>query len=248
MLPIICFLLLFSAHLVGADSAREKIRIYTIYTDSHEILYKEWFYPSLKNLHDDLELVALKVPQECVSGVYHQKGFQSAMMQKVVMIIRAIKETMGSWFIYSDVDIQFFEPIKEDLWQRLFDVDIAFQVDRPEGGVCAGFFACKSNERTLKLWSDVLALMHAHKNNEHMEDQVVLNIVLPGLGNAITWRVLPAELYLSGGNLTGKPWEPGKSLFVPRTVKIHHANWTKTMKNKIAQLKYVKSMVSSRKR
>jgi hypothetical protein len=53
------------------------------------------------------------------------------------------------------------------------------------------------------------------------------------------------ETFLSGGTLTGKLWNPGDELEIPKGILLHHANWTVGLKNKILQLKYVREAVKS---
>jgi len=61
----------------------------------------------------------------------------------------------------------------------------------------------------------------------------------------VRWNYLPREFF-SGGVLTGVLWEPGMSLKVPEEIILHHANYTIGIQNKIAQLKYVRSLVENR--
>ena len=61
----------------------------------------------------------------------------------------------------------------------------------------------------------------------------------------IKWGYLPIEFF-GGGTLTCKIWEPGKSLPVPQNIIMHHANFTKGVDNKIAQLHYIKDIVKQR--
>src|SRR5437016_12299301 len=82
-----------------------KIGLYTIYTKSHEPLFISWFLPSIPR-EDNFELKVLKVPQECPTACFKKFGWKKTTTRKVEMIISAIQETMGSWFVYSDVAIQ----------------------------------------------------------------------------------------------------------------------------------------------
>jgi hypothetical protein len=245
MITIICLVAFLLCGNMRIDAKPEqRIRLYTMYTDSHEVLLKNWFLPSLKHLKNEFDVRIVKFPQECPSGNFGKEGWNQTVRRKVEMHIQAIKETMGSWFVFSDVDIQFFEPIKDDLFKRLANYDLVVQVDNPRGGLCSGFFACKSNERTLKFWEDVLALM---LQDSTLCDQKALRAIAHRTRDKVRVDRLPA-IYLSGGTLTGTTWRPGRDLPVPKGIKLHHANWTHGIKNKIAQLKYVLKIVSSRKK
>lgn len=61
----------------------------------------------------------------------------------------------------------------------------------------------------------------------------------------IKWGYLPVEFF-GAGTLTGRQWEPGMYLEIPRNIILHHANWTVGLENKIAQLKFVRDVVESR--
>ncbi len=59
----------------------------------------------------------------------------------------------------------------------------------------------------------------------------------------LRWDYLP-DVFMSGGTLTGRPWSPGMPLSVPKGIILHHANWTRGMENKIAQLTLVRRLAS----
>jgi len=94
----------------------KKLKVYTIYSDSHRILFEEYFVPSLKNT--DLELHAYKTKQ-FGSGEFGTHNFAKAVLDKINIIIRAVEENDGDIFIYSDVDIIFFKKISYDLRKRM---------------------------------------------------------------------------------------------------------------------------------
>ena len=241
------------------------MRLYAFYTPSHEILKNEWFLPSLK---DDYELKIEKYDQECPTGNYKKQGWVRAMLRKAEIIVHAIKDNCDGMFIYSDVDIQFFKPTQDLSCQLMKRKDLALQRDSPEGGLCAGFFICRANWKTLKLWEDICRFL---AKSDNRDDQDVLNDFLltsrivprmlnrlvevfdknkqwaihcrPHFSNSygIKWRYLPMEFF-GGGTLTGKQWTPGTSLVIPRNIVLHHANWTVGLENKIAQLQYVRNI------
>jgi len=83
------------------------MKLYAIYSKYNEKLKDEWFLPSL---NDEFELVFKEA--KSFGGEYQTDGFREAVLEKSDLIINAIKENMGGLFVYSDVDIQFFKPIK----------------------------------------------------------------------------------------------------------------------------------------
>lgn len=214
-------------------------KIYIFYSPSHKKLRDKWFLPSLQ---DDYQVIEEFYPQDG-DGNFMNKQWLKMMNHKVDLIIRGILENWGGIFVHSDVDIQFFRPTKELLLQEIKDYDLVIQKDNPQGILCCGFFACRGNEKTLKLWQAVK--MYIKEHNVH--DQKALNALLKGDNPfEIKWKYLP-NIFMSGGTYSGKPWNPGKELFIPHDIVLHHANWTIGVPNKIKQLKYVKNKVQKRK-
>ncbi len=227
--------------LISNSTKTEKMKLYAVYTPSHAVLKDNWFLPSIQ---DDFDLVIEFHEQTCPSASFMSAGWTSTTIKKVELIIRAIEENWGKIFIFSDVDIQFFTPIQNQIEQLMEGKDMVIQKNHPNGMLCSGFFACRSNEKTLQLWQDAHKLMF---NNKKISDQVALNRGLKKDNKYnVTWSHLP-NTFFGGGTLTGHGWRPGKRLPIPKNIVIHHANYTKGIKNKIAQLKYVRNTVNARK-
>ena len=220
--------------------SQEKIKLYALYTPSHEILKNEFFLPSLQ---DDFEVIFEFCEQTCASTHFMDKGWTQTTMRKVDLIIRAIEENWGDIFIFSDVDIQFFAPIKNLILSLMKDNDIIMQRNNPAGVLCTGFFVCRANEKTLTLWKDVKKRMQQKKLQS---DQISFNQCIKSKRSknpyGIKWDYLP-DIFFGGGTLTGRLWFPGQTLRIPKGIVLHHANWTRGIKNKIAQLEYVKRCV-----
>jgi hypothetical protein len=220
-----------------------KIKLYALYTPSHEVLKDKFFLPSIK---DDFEVIIEFCEQTCPSAKFMSEGWTKTTMRKVDLIIRAIKENWGTFFIFSDVDIQFFAPIQDAVIKLMKDKDIVMQKNNPAGVLCTGFFACRGNEKTLRLWTDVKKTMKKKASNS---DQNSFNQCIKKKSKKnpynIVWAYLP-DSFFGAGTRTGREWRPGMSLPIPRDIMIHHANWTKGIKNKIAQLIYVRNEVRKR--
>lgn len=220
----------------------EKIKLYALYTPSHEILKDQFFLPSIK---DDFDIILEFCEQTCPNAQFMSEGWTDTTMRKVDLIIRAIHENWGKIFIFSDVDIQFFVPIQSTILMLMHDKDIIMQKNNPEGVLCTGFFACRGNEKTLQLWTDVKQVMEI---NKLQSDQISFNQCIKRNSKInpynIAWNYLP-DSFFGGGTLTGYTWVPGASLPIPHDIMMHHANWTKGVKNKIAQLMYVKQSVNN---
>lgn len=223
--------------------AHKKMKLYALYTPSHEVLKDTFFLPSIK---DDFDIVLEFCEQTCSSTVFMSNGWTDTTIRKVDLIIRAIEENWGEVFIFSDVDIQFFAPIEDIIVELMHDKDIIMQRNNPEGVLCTGFFACRANEKTLRLWSDVKKVMQ--KNKSH-SDQISFNQCIKKKRKknpyGLAWDYLP-PIFFGAGTLAAYPgylWKPGRKLEIPQGIVIHHANWTRGVKNKIAQLKYVRKQV-----
>ena len=237
-LIVVCFL-------VTQSFSQEKIKLYAVYTPSHEILKDEFFLPSLQ---DEFEIIFEFCEQTCPSAKFMSDGWTETTIRKVDLIIRAIKENWGSIFIFSDVDIQFFCPIQDTILIYMRDKDMVIQKNSPSGVLCSGFFACRGNEKTLQLWTDVKKTM---EKGGSYSDQNSLNHCIKRSSKKnpydIAWGYLP-DTFFGGGTLTGCEWRPGMLLPIPHNIMMHHANWTKGIKNKISQLEYVRDEVLSKKK
>lgn len=176
----------------------DKTKMYIFSSPSHDEMKYNYFLPSIK---DDFEIVEEHHQQECKTGEYHSDGWESIVHQKIDLIIRAIHENWGGWFIHSDVDIQFFSKIEKILETELQGRDIVFQNDcpYPRPVACAGFFACRGNEKTLKLWESVKKVCIESK----IDDQVAVNLLLHDRHeiykiDGLKWRLLPTSFYSPG--------------------------------------------------
>jgi hypothetical protein len=122
------------------------------------------------------------------------------------------------------------------------------QKNSPNGVLCTGFFACRGNEKTLRLWEDVKKMM---ESDSLSSDQISFNRCIRRNGHKnpynVIWAYLPSS-FCGGGTFTGYEWHPGMVLPIPGKIMMHHANWTKGVKNKIAQLIYVRNEVLRRKK
>lgn len=199
------------------------MKIYTYYTESHRNMFENYFKKSVEGL----EIVATFGDQECRTGSYYQEGWKNTTMKKVDVFIKAVEENMNGIFIFSDVDIQFFGPIKQVLIDELEDYDIAIQNDYL-GGLCSGFFICRGNERTLRMFQSM-------KNNHEIynEDQHALNMNL----NHCKVKVLSSRFWTFGAYQ--QQWK-GQNFDIPDNLLMHHSNWTEGIENKIRLLEIVR--------
>ena len=150
------------------------MKLYALYTPSHEALAKEWFLPSLGDHYD------LRVARQAQNGAsddhrYGTQAFNRTTLAKVELIIQAIDDNIDDVFVFSDVDIQFFEPAREALEASIRGRDIAFQQNQLNGEINSGFLVCRGNTRTLRLWECVRDVM---RDRPEWNDQDALNHVM----------------------------------------------------------------------
>ncbi len=217
-----------------------RIKMYSLCTPSHEILRDKYFLPSIK---DDYDIIIKQTSQACKSASYLKPGWNKTMLDKVNVIIDAIKDNWGKIFIFSDLDIQYFQSTEPIIVNLMKNKDMIIQRNGPEGSFCAGFFVCYGNKKTLNLWEAIKQRMLV---NRKLDDQTALNdLLLYSNPFKIAWSLLPVEFY-NGGIFTGKVWRPGTKLKISKDIILHHACYTVGIPNKIAQLDYVKSKVYKR--
>ena len=226
---------LFVGSFAAESNQDRRVGLYIIYTPSHELLLNEWFLPSIK---DNYDIRVTKIEQECLSARFLEDGWKKTTLEKVDMLIQAIRENWGQWFVYADVDIRFYEETEPTLKELIEGRDLAIQKNSPMGDVCTGFFACRANERTLKAWERTRKRMVQH---EEESDQAAFNYVLMNEEepSEIKWVYLP-RTFMTGALSPGiEAGEPECTLLIPEGLVLHHANWTIGIENKIKQLEYV---------
>jgi len=212
------------------------LKIYTFYSDSHEVLLEKYFLPSFEKTNKDIELKIKKINQKCKSGDYMSSGWYEAMINKVDYILESIEETWGGLFVHSDCDVQFFKPIKDDLVSQLGDKDFAAQDDG--GEMCCGFFICKSNDRTKKLFENVKKEM-----NEKFNDQQATNKII---NKYASHKFLDYKYYSIYRKTNKKQWNKEMNINyseIPKEIIAYHANWTVGLKNKIELMNILKKEI-----
>ncbi len=211
--------------------------LYIFYTPSHEELKNSWFLPSIQ---DYFIIHEKQYQQECPRAQWMSTGWTKTTRHKIELVLDAIEEQWGGIFLYADVDIQFFAPVTHLVLQALKNKDIVFQQDDENGTICTGFFACRANEKTRALFQDVYKLMCS---SELRSDQPTVNFCLRNRScqYEIEWAYLP-DIFFSGGRAKTQ----SKTNFdIPENIVMHHANGVVGIKNKIAQLQYVKQKVKA---
>jgi hypothetical protein len=243
------------------------MKLYCYFTPAYGELFSQYFLPSLHS--DEYELVTSNGVFDGPFSNYDSAAWPILTREKVKFIIEAVQANWNQYFVFSDPDVQFFSSTKTELLELSCDIDIAFQVANPQGGVCTGFFISVGNNRTLRLWE------HAHDLiDTERDDQDAVNILLNpetfilsprrrvlgarggSLGRAISrrglnthrvrWRYLPLSRFYLPGAIDGRVWTSAVNLEVPDAILMHHASWVIGQSDKRAQLQCVKYIVAAR--
>lgn len=208
------------------------MRLYTIYSPSHKRLYDDYF---LRTVPDEFDLVTYTTIQHCDSGSFYSQGWDRICYDKIIIFKQACKANYGGYFVFSDVDVQFFGPIKEDLITELGDYDIACQNDCGNT-YCSGFFICRCNDVTQRMFDEMLG-------GYHREDQHMMNLMINSLG--VKAKFLDPKKYFTVGHETMCPWV-GQDFNVPDQMLVHHANWTVGIDRKVELLETVRNKYNVR--
>ena len=207
------------------------MNLYACYTRSHKPLVDQHFRPSLPaEFKGKLRLKLL--PQRGV-GEFDTEGFGATCLRKMEFLAEACR-TEKEPFLFSDVDVRFYGPVVADLTAQLGDLDMIFQWDgRPSRArECTGFFVVRPSPRTRILIASVVKRMR--QTGEY--DQDAMHWALDQ-DRELKTGFLCAR-YWTWGRMS-KIWEPGQPVAPPANLLVHHGNWTKGIKNKLALLEAV---------
>lgn len=186
-----------------------KLKVYSVYTDETAVL-KDIFLNSVK---DDWDISMKYWEPVGNDGDFGSPGFIKLLRHKMEYLIDLIQENSGNIIIWSDVDIQFFNPCNPLINKCMADNDILFQSELwPEKIINSGFMVIRCNASTSKLFE--------HASKEKMEemkhvDQTAINNVLKGNCVNIKWDILPQQF-----------WAMSHRTAPPKDIVIHHANCT----------------------
>jgi hypothetical protein len=211
-----------------------KIKLYTIFTDSHKLFLDELikFYP----FKDGVDLTIRRVSQECETGEYNTKGFETTMKRKVEYIIDALHELQeGDLMVYADADIIFLKPFKDFIVKQMEGYDLGFQSDW--GNVCMGFFACRVNSKTKDIFNKLLPELPNHPH-----DQDAINHLLRTTKFDLNIKLFPSEIYNYG--FTGKHYHGEDNVVYPENIILLHANFAVGLNHKIKLIELAKKQFS----
>ena len=201
----------------------EKMRLLTFFSDSHDILFKNYFKPSVDKINE-YDLVVEKFDQIGVSGAYFEKGWKESMLEKLKFLVKTVNECWGDNFVFSDADVIFIDKTRDFLIKNLNDKDAAFQFDY--NGLCAGFFIMKASQKSLDFLNKCI---DTYDDYPDFDDQNVMRVH----EKLLNYKLLPNEIFnismINGGNV----WDGELNFDIPKNIIAFHANWTIGVKAKI---------------
>jgi hypothetical protein len=229
------------------------MRIYTVFTESHYDLFKNYFIPSFP-FDINLELVVKFKPQACPSSEFQSEGWRDTMKYKVQCFIDAAYETpKGECFMFTDPDIQFFKPFSKDVIEQLGDADAAFQNDYG-GGVNTGFFIMRSTSQTraflktvegnLEKFPEEQVCFNYLINNFHMHPKISFPIKMLDKNY---WTYGEYAIKRASSENPAGTWQGHEDFDIPKDIVMHHGNWTVPFANKIKLMDVVKQKYNARK-
>jgi len=215
----------------------DRMKVFSIYTDSTRHLLKKWFLPSLK---DDWDLRLIYFPDYKDNGDYRSPQWYKLLQEKLFLLIDAIKKNPGEVILWTDVDFQFFRKCDPEIRTFIAGKDIVFQ-DWSHFGktVCMGFMAIRCNPAALSFFEKILAtdFSSLEYGDQDVADQILKE------SKDLRWGVFSKRIYAvymgepssdiiaHHACATDKPFYRGKKYY-------------SSMDLKIKQLRHVRDMVT----
>lgn len=214
------------------------MKLYTYYTPSHKVFYDQYFYPSLQKyfLNDKNSLIVKTGDQITSTGGFNDTGFNLTTLDKVKLWLSAIKENPNDFWIYADPDICFYDNFEQDLLEKIQNYNLVAQSDNTRWfEVCTGFFIARSSDLLYKFFLSIINEMQT--TNIH-NDQLAFAKVSRLYPN-LKFNTLPIQYWSVHWSNGGKVWS-GEDIDPPKNMKIHHANYTVGIENKLKLLNMIK--------
>jgi MoaA/NifB/PqqE/SkfB family radical SAM enzyme len=202
------------------------MKLLSVWTPSHEALALKWFLPSIL---DDYEVITHRMEGEPDGGTFLEPSWSKAVRFKSRKILDMIESHPGESFVYSDVDLRFYRPSLAAVEECLSQMDLACQMDDPEGNLCTGFVAMRAVPAVHQLWSCVHEAVERQGRDQNEFNRLVR--LLPDL----RWGYLPLEIF-GLGTFQGLQWKPDKAFYIPANPILFHANWSVGVHQKLELL------------
>lgn len=218
------------------------MKMYILCTPSHENMLTKYSLPSLQ---DNVEVIIDHKPQECPTANYMEPGYLKTMARRLDLILNAIMDNWGKYFIFAGCDIIYLKPMVNELLDSVKGYDLAAQHEWPNQAICADFLIIQGNQKTLALIQAARTMMDL----KGCHDQDALNIVLREQRFAdINWKTLPIDLFPNGAYSIASNrvnpnniilYTPNTELLIPPQAMLVHVNFCFGVANKEDFLKKI---------
>ena len=209
------------------------IPLLSYYTQSHEVLFDEYFLPSFeKYLSKSFRLIVETGHQDCPSSTYYRKGWFETVVKKIDFVNSFLQTSNDELLVFADVDIVFFDNFKDSLLEELGNNDMAFQ-RASFSNACTGFYAIKINDENKRFFDDLLKSYNLNKGDQHNINKMLSR------GNYNS--TLLSDKFHNFNKLwhnTRVVWKLGDNIPFPNfPISLYHANYTIGVENKLVLLK-----------
>jgi hypothetical protein len=214
------------------------VKIYACYSATHRPLLEQHFLPSIP---PGFDVVLRRTAQVCASGEYMSENWGNAVMSKNLLILEAIEQE-PSPFVWSDVDVRFYDFRPEDLAEAMVGGpkglwDVRCQQDHTV--FCTGFMFIRPNQATAELFKRALDSIPLCNDDQRAFNEFALPQMMAS-GSQIAVSKLPHERYWNT--------DPAGDGQVPHgEIAIHHGNWVVGIDRKMALLDSVLAIKTARK-
>lgn len=205
--------------------------VLTVVSESHRGLRDAWFLPSLPS---EIDVKERFLGGEG-NGAYETAAWQDGVVEKLRFGLEHARANPGEVFVFSDVDIQFFDGFRLDDLLSEFEgsgTDVLFQRESADDGICevnTGFYVARATRGLCHLLEEAIRVSGAQ---EVRNDQVAINQLLIAGSVPLRWGRLGVKYYARSHG------------FPPsRDIVLHHATMTRSIAEKVVQLRAVRQYV-----
>ena len=220
------------------------MKIIVFYTNKCKVLYENFFLPSVQKYGeytiDDKSLNVLTDKE------YNTLEWIKLMRYKVEIILNEILKDTKEFFMYNDVDIEYFGKTKDIILENIKDKDIVFQRN-DSGNPNAGIIICKSdktNLNTINFFKKVIEILDYNYNNiskfpnieySSLSDNTTMYKLLLEEKFPVNWGLLPKEF------ITGRL--PSRGEIPNHNILLHHATCVTNVNDKIKQMNFIRNNI-----
>ena len=208
----------------------------TGYSSTHEEMFQRHFEPSFneQGLAERFNLEIRSVPP---SGEFGSTAFNSMGRSAMQMILEFIQGRVGQVVVITGCDMRFYAPIANEIFEEIPKADFVsiWDFNQP---VCGDFMGFVVSPKIFELYE-----LMVESDKDFPNQQYTLNWAVMTLG--LKARILPRTYWTIGIGNGGVVWNSGQPVNPPRGIKLHHANFTVGVSNKMELLDRVYSMQKS---